>query len=174
MVHEFLLFLSPALTLLLRRRRYLADAIAVQLTRYPESLTSAFERMIRQPRTIRTVPYLMTLLFVAEPPNKFADNDRALGFFFGTHPSLGKRHQRVARMGLLARSADASQFAELLALPIGRRLLVLGLLALVLPLIALAIYLMLYLVVTLTLFSLVVGMIYVLAVILPIRWLLGA
>ena len=77
-------------------------------------------------------------------------------------------------MGLLARSADASQFAELLALPIGRRLLVLGLLALVLPLIALAIYLMLYLVVTLTLFSLVVSMIYVLAVILPIRWLLGA
>jgi Zn-dependent protease with chaperone function len=166
-----LLFLSPALTLLMRRRRYLADAIAVQLTRYPDALASALDRLIRQPRAPRTVPRLLTLLFVAAPPNEFADDDAPLGFFFGTHPSLSKRHRRVARMGLLARGQDPSQLAALAALPPGGRLLVGVLLAVLVPLIGLMIYLLLYLIVALTLLSLVVGMLYVLVVLLPFRWL---
>ena len=168
-----LLFLSPALTMLMRRRRYLSDAIAVQLTRQPDALTSAINRVIGQPLKPRTVPQLLELLFVAKPPNEFADSDRPLGLFFGTHPSLAKRHRRVAKMGLLGASDDPSQFAALARLTPGRRLLVGVLFALLVPLVGIAIYLMLYLIVALTLLSLVVGMMYVLVVVLPIRWLLG-
>jgi heat shock protein HtpX len=167
-----LLFLSPALSFLFRRRRYLADAIAVQLTRYPDALASALNRVIVQPRQEPTIPSLLTLLFVAAPPNKFSDHERPVGFFFGTHASLGKRHERVTRMGLLARREDTSEFARLSALPVRHRWLVGGLLALLVPLIGATIYLMLYLIVVLTGFSLVVGMIYVLAVIMPLRWML--
>ncbi len=169
-----LLFLSPALSLLLRRRRYLADAIAVQLTRYPDALASALGRTITQPRAPRTMTRLMKLLFIVAPPDEFADDQAPVGFFFDTHPSPGKRHQRVARMGLIAQGADPSRFAALLALPRGPRLLASGLLALIVPLAGAAIYLMLYLIVALTGFSLAVGMIYVLVVLMPIRWLLGA
>lgn len=168
-----LLFLSPALTLLMRRRRYLADAIAVQLTRYPDALASALAKLIRQPRAPRAVPRLLTLLYVAEPPLEFADDNAPLGFMFGTHPSLSKRHRRVAKMGLLAQGGDPSQFGALAALPTSVRLLVGVLLAVLVPLVGLMIYLMLYLIVALTLLSLVVGMMYVLAVLMPIRWLFG-
>ena len=169
-----LLFLSPALSLLLRRRRYLADAIAVQLTRYPDALCSALNRVITQPRTPRSISRVFALLFVAAPPNEFADDGGALGFFFGTHPSLSKRHQRVTKMGLLAQNADQSRFAALSAMSLRHRLIVGVLLVILVPLVAAVIYLMLYLIVALTGLSLMVGMMYLLAVLLPIRWLLGA
>ena len=75
-------------------------------------------------------------------------------------------------MGLLARSAEVSDFARLSVLPAGHRWLVGGLLALLVPLVGATIYLMLYLIVALTGLSLMVGMMYVLVVILPLRWIL--
>jgi len=77
-------------------------------------------------------------------------------------------------MGLLAQSADLSRFAALSALSLRQRLIVGLLIVILVPLVVAAIYLMLYLIVALTGFSLVVGMMYLLAVLMPIRWLLGA
>lgn len=168
-----LLFLSPALTLLMRRRRYLADAIAVQLTRYPDALVSALARVTVQRLVPRTISTALTMLCVVAPPNELADRDRPPGFFFGTHPGPGRRHQRVSKMALLVTSQGPTSLASLGALPLRTRLIVAVLLAVLVPLVAVAILLMLYLIAVLTCFSLVIGMLYVMLAVAPIRWLFG-
>lgn len=168
-----LLFLSTALTLLMRRRRYLADAIAVQLTRYPDALVGALARVTVQRLVPRTFSTSLTMLCVVAPPNEFSDSDRPPGFFFGTHPGLGRRHQRVAKMALLVGSQGPTSLATLAALPLRTRLIVAVLLAVLVPLVAMAICLMLYLIAVLTCFSLVIGMLYVMLAVAPLRWLFG-
>lgn len=99
------LFVKPVLNRMWRTRRYLADASAVQLTRYPDGLAAALTQadatavdIVRQPRSpadaIRNTTHTPSggeaaeLLFVM-PTSEIS----------GTHPKPWKRMRRLNRLG---------------------------------------------------------------------------
>lgn len=99
------MFVKPVLNKMWRTRRYLADATAVQLTRYPDGLASALQQadatakdIVRQPRSpadalqnttrIPTGGEAAELLFVM-PTSEIS----------GTHPKPHKRMRRLNRLG---------------------------------------------------------------------------
>jgi hypothetical protein len=169
------LFLSPALALLMRRRRYLADATAVQLTRDPDSLARGLNLTVNLTINLTAsddwpLARFSPIFLVA--PTSFTSG-RPIGQSFGTHPEVAKRHRRVVRMSFLPRSAHrsaqepfmrASEFRDRIGLVLG---------ALAFALMVLLVPLMLYLMIMVTLLALGVGMMWVLLVLLPVRWLLS-
>lgn len=103
------MFVKPVLNRMWRTRRYLADASAVQLTRYPNGLAAALTHadttakdVIRQPRSpaeaMRNTTHTPSggeaaeLLFVI-PTSEIS----------GTHPKLGQRMRRLNRLGATVR-----------------------------------------------------------------------
>ncbi len=79
-----------------RQREYLADAAAVQFTRYPDGLAGAFEKVHKWPDGAKVVcPH-------AEEASHmfFADAMQGDEFFLflSTHPPMGERIQRVRNM----------------------------------------------------------------------------
>lgn len=167
-----LLFLSPALALLMRRRRYLADATAVQLTRDPDSLARGLNLTVNRTaadgwRLARFSPIFLVA------PTSFTAGERPIGQSFNTHPEVAARYRRVVRMSFSPRSSlrstqEASVRTSALRDGLG---LVLGAVALVLT--VLLVPLMLYLMILVTLLALGVGMVWVLMLLLPLRWLLS-
>jgi Zn-dependent protease with chaperone function len=164
-----LLFLSPALALLLRRRRYLADATAVQLTRQPDGLAQALAHLASQPAAALPGGAEVGLLFVVAPRLDEGRRGRPLGLQFEIHPPIGKRHARLGALGALLLAPDAPARPALS----GRQRLVIGLLgALLVPLFGLLLYLMLFLILAGTMLALMVGMMAVLLVAGPINMVL--
>jgi len=111
-------------------------------------------------------------VLVGVPLAAIVGND-PLGQSFGTHPSVARRHERVLRFGTLPQSPRRSPFAAPAGLSSWRAWagasLVLTLCALMIVLVPL----MLYLLVAVTLLALMVGMMWVMVLLLPLRWLLG-
>ena len=68
-----------------RRREYLADAGSAQLTRYPEGLASALEKIKKINQGKMKVSESISHLFISDP------NRSALDELFATHPPLDKR-----------------------------------------------------------------------------------
>lgn len=68
-----------------RRREYLADAGSAQLTRYPEGLASALEKIKNFNRGKMDVSEAISHLFIADP------NRNPLDELFATHPPLEER-----------------------------------------------------------------------------------
>jgi len=68
-----------------RRREYLADASSVQLTRYPEGLASALEKIMKINTGKMKVSEAVSHLFFADP------NKSALDSLHATHPPIKKR-----------------------------------------------------------------------------------
>jgi len=68
-----------------RRREYLADAGGAQLTRYPEGLASALEKIKKINQGKMKVSESISHLFISDP------NRSALDELFATHPPLDKR-----------------------------------------------------------------------------------
>ena len=166
------LFLSPALALLMRRRRYLADATAVQLTRDPESLARGLNLTVNRTATGAWPLARFSPLFLVAPTNS-GHGDPPIGQSFGTHPSIEARHRRVVRMGLQPQgptSAIHTRFAGATGLRGGLAwslsVLTAGLMVLLVPL-------MLYLMIAVTMLALMVGMFWVMIVLLPLHKLLG-
>ena len=75
-----------------RKREFLADASGALLTRYPEGLASALEKISTYPRPMRTANHATAHLFIADP---FGGDKRSLmskiGSLFQTHPSVADR-----------------------------------------------------------------------------------
>lgn len=69
-----------------RRREYLADATSARLTRYPEGLASALEKIGSSPETLSDAPSV-TVPFYIVNPNRQSLNDGV----FATHPPLTER-----------------------------------------------------------------------------------
>ncbi len=95
-----LAILSPFIAQLMkmaisRRREYLADATAVQLTRYPEGLASALEKLSDYSAPLRTANKATAHLFIVNPL-------RGSGFdrLFSTHPPIRERVERLRSMDI--------------------------------------------------------------------------
>ncbi len=75
-----------------REREYLADASAVQLTRYPEGLISALEKIKLHNEGKLKVSEAVSHLFFTDPKMSFLDN------IFSTHPPIEARIERLRSM----------------------------------------------------------------------------
>ncbi len=80
-----------------RKREYLADASAALLTRYPEGLASALEKISNTHQPLRRVSHATSHLFIADP---FADTQsnaigKRINSWFATHPPVEERIRRL-------------------------------------------------------------------------------
>jgi len=84
-----------------RKREYLADASAALLTRYPEGLASALEKISGSAEPMRKVSHATAHLFISDPYKK--ENNKSFGQkinnLFATHPPAQDRINRLRGMG---------------------------------------------------------------------------
>ncbi len=82
-----------------RRREYLADATGALLTRYPEGLASALEKISGTARPMKSASHATAHLFISDP---FAGGKPSLwqrvGGLFHTHPPAAERIARLRAM----------------------------------------------------------------------------
>ncbi len=73
-----------------RKREYLADASGVLLTRYPEGLASALEKISKDPTPMPQVSNATAQLFITNPVNG-KDLNQWFSSLFDTHPPIQER-----------------------------------------------------------------------------------
>ncbi|PMQ01648.1 MAG: zinc metalloprotease HtpX [Dictyoglomus sp. NZ13-RE01] len=91
--------ISPLLATLLRfalsrQREYLADAGSAMLTRYPEGLASALEKIAESDLPVKNVNYMTAPLYIVNPLKKGGFSN-----LFNTHPPIEERIKRLRMMG---------------------------------------------------------------------------
>ena len=96
-----LAILSPFLAELLklavsRSREYLADASAVLLTRYPEGLASALEKIAKLDQPLKKASHATAHLYLANPFDPHVTKKFEL--WFSTHPPIEERIKRLRGM----------------------------------------------------------------------------
>ena len=87
--------LSPLVATLIqlavsRKREFLADASGALLTRYPEGLASALEKLQMDKRPLRTATNATAHLFIENPFNR-KDSKAWFASLFNTHPPMDER-----------------------------------------------------------------------------------
>lgn len=75
-----------------RRREYMADASGAELTRYPDGLADALEKISKHNRGDMKVSEAVSHLFIADP------NRSALDAIYATHPPIEERIKRLREM----------------------------------------------------------------------------
>ncbi|MFB0503587.1 MAG: M48 family metallopeptidase [Candidatus Bathyarchaeia archaeon] len=75
-----------------RRREYLADSSAVEITRYPDGLASALEKMMKKNQGKMDVSEAVSHLFFVDPKHS------ALDALYATHPPIEERIKRLRAM----------------------------------------------------------------------------
>ncbi|EKD33389.1 MAG: hypothetical protein ACD_76C00041G0007 [uncultured bacterium] len=95
-----LAILSPLLAQLIRfavsrSREYLADASAAMLTRYPDGLARALEKIEQADLPMRNANHATAHLYIANPFAKHSDKITSL---FSTHPPIRERIARLRNM----------------------------------------------------------------------------
>jgi heat shock protein HtpX len=78
-----------------RQREYLADASAVKLTRYPEGLASALEKIASDKEVLEVANRATQHLYIVNPIKPFEKRSRGL---FSTHPPIEERVARLRAM----------------------------------------------------------------------------
>lgn len=78
-----------------RKREYLADAGAAQLTRYPEGLARALEKISSDKEVLEAANRATQHLYIVNPIKPFEDRAKNL---FSTHPPLTERVSRLRAM----------------------------------------------------------------------------
>ncbi len=96
-VAVLLALIAPVLARLIqlsvsREREYLADASAVELTRYPQGLANALRKIDADPAVLRHVNRGTAHLFIANPVKKFASWADSM---FASHPPIKERIGRL-------------------------------------------------------------------------------
>ncbi|MFA5175199.1 MAG: M48 family metallopeptidase [Patescibacteria group bacterium] len=76
-----------------RRREYLADASSALLTRYPEGLARALEKIASENLPLRSASSATAHLFIANP-----FNGKKLSAMFSTHPPVEDRIKKLREM----------------------------------------------------------------------------
>ncbi len=74
-----------------REREYLADANAAQITRYPEGLARALEKIKNYPGKMQNASSVTASLYIADPFKSAAG-------LFATHPPIDERVARLRKM----------------------------------------------------------------------------
>ncbi len=93
----FFAIFAPILTRIIqfavsRKREYLADASGVELTRYPEGLASALDKIKNNNMGNMRVSEAVSHLFFVDP------NKSALDLLYATHPPIDERIKRLRQM----------------------------------------------------------------------------
>jgi heat shock protein HtpX len=78
-----------------RQREYLADASAVKLTRYPEGLASALEKIAGDQEVLEVANRATQHLYIVNPIKPFEKRAKSL---FSTHPPIEERVARLRSM----------------------------------------------------------------------------
>lgn len=94
--------ISPIIATLLqlavsRKREFLADASGALLTRYPDGLASALEKISADPRPVRTASNATAHLFIVNP-FKGKDTKAWFSSLFNTHPPIEERIKLLRAM----------------------------------------------------------------------------
>lgn len=77
-----------------RQREYLADATSVDMTRFPEGLASALDKLGQYGRPMRRPSKSMAHMYISDPVKPgFVER------MFSTHPPIGARIERLQKMG---------------------------------------------------------------------------
>ena len=98
----FLMALSPIFAKLLqlavsRRREFLADATAVELTRNPNGLISALQKIEADPNELKTATNATSHMYIAEPFKKEVNGKKHTNWF-STHPSTEERIEALRKI----------------------------------------------------------------------------
>ena len=97
-----LAILSPLIAELIklaisRKREYLADASGALLTRYPDGLANALEKISAENTPMKSASTATAHLFIANP---FASGKKKFRALFSTHPPAEDRIKRLRTMGV--------------------------------------------------------------------------
>jgi Zn-dependent protease with chaperone function len=92
------LLVGPMLALMWRTRRYLADSTAVQLTRNPDSLASALQRLARDAGIVPGTQSASYLFIVAPELGKTRDR-LGTNSMIAFHPPIARRLERLHALG---------------------------------------------------------------------------
>ncbi len=95
-----LIILSPVIANLIklavsRRREYLADASGALLTRYPDGLANALEKIANEDQPMQRASQATAHLFIANP---FSSKKHMLKNLFSTHPPIEERIKKLREM----------------------------------------------------------------------------
>jgi heat shock protein HtpX len=84
-----------------RKREYLADASAALLTRYPEGLASALEKISGSHRPLKNASHATAHLFISDPyqTEKKVSFGEKINNLFATHPPASDRIRVLREMG---------------------------------------------------------------------------
>lgn len=98
LVGVVLLILAPIISTLIklaisRKREYLADASAAFITRHPEGLARALEKIAASPHQLQTASEATAHLFIANP-----FKGSTLAALFSTHPPIEERIKKLRAM----------------------------------------------------------------------------
>lgn len=97
-----LMILAPLIAQLIklavsRRREYLADASGALMTRYPEGLARALEKISREKQPLARATEATAHLYIANP---FGNTRKWLSTIFSTHPPLPDRIRVLRQMAV--------------------------------------------------------------------------
>lgn len=83
-----------------RKREYLADATGALLTRYPEGLASALEKISQHAQPMKKASHATAHLFISDPfQEKKVGMRQKLSGLFQTHPPAAERISKLRNMG---------------------------------------------------------------------------
>jgi heat shock protein HtpX len=82
-----------------RRREYLADAAAAEITGDAEGIARALRKLAADPQQLRNLNRATAHLYIEAPLNKAQGMSGALSGLFDTHPSLESRIARLEEAG---------------------------------------------------------------------------
>ncbi len=99
----FVLILTPVVDTLIqlavsRRREVLADASGVQMTRYPDRLARALEKISADRNILRTATSSTAHLFIMNPFKKLGRASSFMGNLLSTHPPVEERIKILRNM----------------------------------------------------------------------------
>jgi heat shock protein HtpX len=100
-----LMIISPIVAMLIqlavsRKREFLADASGALLTRYPEGLASALEKISADTEPLEAANKATAHLYIANPLKDEGKGTRSwLASLFNTHPPIEERIKRLREMG---------------------------------------------------------------------------
>jgi heat shock protein HtpX len=94
-----------------RQREYMADASAVQLTRNPDGLARALDKLSRPKKKLEVANHAMEHMYIVNPFKPL----QAANSLFSTHPPLKARVQRLQTMG--ARLGNDDEYNPYAPLP---------------------------------------------------------
>lgn len=99
-IYLVLLVIAPIASMLIsmaisRRREYLADATAVTLTRYPEGLARALDKLYKSPVPTSHYSTATNHFYIAPPKRSWGQKFSGL---FNTHPPIQERIEKLRQM----------------------------------------------------------------------------